>query len=494
MFSNPTVLAVDIGTSSVRALEFDATGRVLSQARRSYPVVSRPGGIEEQDPDLVWDRVREAISEAIADPSRIGAIAFSSQMYGVFGVDGEGRPLGPNLLWSDSRAAAEATAARAELDAEAVARTTGCPISSIYPRYKLRWLSVNEPGQFNSAAKFVSIKDYVLFQLTGRWVTDPSLASASGLLDISRLDWDPEALAWAGVTAERLPEVVPGTSRLPLSNTGLREAWGLNPEVVVVPGGGDGPLANIGSGASRPGEVNIDLGTSGAARIVLDQLPERSDGLWCYCLADRLWVQGGILTNVGNAWDWACTSLVGTDEEAFGRADALLAGAPPGSEGLIFLPFLRAPRSPYWDDSLSGTLHGLRPGHSVGHILRALAESLGYDLAVVLALLAGNGGLRTPLRLTGGLVRNRTLTQVIADVTGRDLVVPSSSEGSAGGAAILGLRALGVIDGLDFTEPAAAATAFTPDPELADLYRDGLLRYQTLVQHMRELPTPRGTA
>ncbi len=488
MSSHPTVLAVDVGTSSVRALEFEATGRVLSQARRSYPVVSRSGGLEEQDPDLVWARVQEAIGEALVDPSRVAALAFSSQMYGVFGVDGSGRPLGPNLLWSDARAAAEATAARAELDGEAVARTTGCPISSIYPRYKLRWLSAHEPEQFTGAAHFVSIKDYVLFQLTGEWTTDPSLASASGLLDIGRLDWDPEALAWAGVSADRLPRIVPGASRLPLANTALRDAWGLGPEVVVVPGGGDGPLANIGSGASGPGEVNIDLGTSGAARVVLDHLPERSAGLWCYCLADGLWVQGGILTNVGNAWDWACTSFIGGGDEAFAQADALLASAAPGADGLLFLPFLRAPRSPYWDDSLSGTLHGLRPAHGTGHILRALAEALGYDLAVVLGLLAGKAGLRPPLRLTGGLVRNRTLTQVIADVTGRELVVPGSSEGSAAGAAILGLRALGLIDGLCFSEPDAPAAVFSPDPAWAGVYRDGLVRYQALVAHMRQLP------
>lgn len=490
------LLAVDIGTSSVRAMAFDPSGRIADRVQASYLTIRPRPYFEEQDPDLVREAVYKTIRELLAsgrlEPSSIAGLCFSSQMYGVFPVDNSGRAAGNNILWSDGRAEAQAERWKIELGPLGFYSETGCPLNSIYPIAKLAWMREREPERFASAARFVSIKDYVAAPLIGEWACDYSMASATGLLDIRRHRWHPEALEAAGVKASRLPVPVSGLERFSLVAGSPLSGTGLPVGLPIFLGGGDGPLANLGSGASSVGAVNIDLGTSGAARALSDTAVTDSEGsLWCFCLTDALWAYGGIVTNVGNAYQWLSSRILGPsgldEAEAYDLLNRLAAEAGPGAGGLLFLPYLRKARSPYWDGRLKGTIYGLTADHGTGHIARALLEAVGFDLRTILFLISARIRTLPHIVFTGGLARSPLMPQLLADVLEREVRTPEDNEGSIAGAALLGFRALELLPSLSFQGEPRRYTSFVPSDDALPVYSKAYRRYATLVQTLREI-------
>lgn len=491
MTSAERVLAVDIGTSSVRAQVFTETGDVLARAKAEYSCSRPRPGHEEQDPDVVRESTFRAMADCVAamrEPASIGAISFSSQLYSVIAVDADGRPLSPSITWADSRAQKEADLIAARSDATALRSGTGCPADSIFPLAKLLWLRTNEPDVFKGARRFVSIKEYVTSVLIGDWAVDTSVASATGLLDIRSGHWLSAALDLAEVEAERLSAPVSGLvpfrlrKNLPIAFSGLR------PDIKVFLGAGDGPLANLGSGAFRPGAVNVDLGTSGAARgITTRPGADEAGGLWCFCLSDDLWVTGGIITNVGNALHWLATTFEPDRpvDESIERFVGLAAEVGPGAAGLSFVPYLRAARSPSWDGRLRGLLHGLRADHGAAHITQALLEAIAYDLKTITTLIDQDEPIAEPLRLTGGLARSPHIAQLVADVCGRHVLVPQNTEGSVAGAALFGLHGMGVLDAFVFDGAPSPTSEYLPDASAEGPYVAGHRRHERLIDMMR---------
>ncbi len=500
-FETRLVLAVDIGTSSVRALAFDAEGAIHARRQIQYPAIRPRPYCEEQNPVLVRNEVCRAIAELLAsgeiDPASVGAIAFSSQMYGIFALDGEDRPLTNNILWSDGRAEAQAEAMKAEQGELWLYPATGCPMNSIYPLAKIAWLREMEPATFAASRRFVSIKEYVAWPFVGEWVIDYSMASATGMLDIRSHAWHPEALAAAGLSPGQLSRPVSGLERFALRADSPLSGLGLPEHVAIFMGGGDGPLANLGSGASGIGAINIDLGTSGAARCIADAATvDESASLWCFCLTKELWAYGGIVTNVGNAYQWLGSNVAGaaglSSDEAYALLNRLAAETAPGAGGLFFLPYLRKARSPYWDGKLKGTMYGLTADHGLGHMARALLEAIAYDLRTIIALMDRRIATLPHIVLTGGLSRSPVIPQLLSDVLGREIRTPRDGEGSVAGAAILALRGIGAIDGLAFRESARPYTTFMPDPDNAAVYEASYRSYTRLVEALRRIDLPEG--
>jgi gluconokinase len=485
-------LAVDIGTSSARAMVFDSSGRVHAMSVKRYGLI-RPGpGMEEQDPELVRRAVLEAIGECLAGedakPEQVGAIAFSSQMYGVFPVDDAGKPLMNNILWSDNRADAQAQAIKEGDKADYLYRTTGCPVDSMYPLSKIRWIRETKSELFKKAARFVSIKEYVLETLAGEWVVDYSLASGAGYFDIAKACWDDEALALAGISGRLLSRLVEAAEAIPFRNRYLLSRWKLPESVRLFSGGGDGPLASLGSGASKPGEINIDLGTSGAARMVTDRpLFDTASGLWCYCLVPGLWTAGGIITNAGNAVQWLATTL-GSGKSLEAELDALVSGAAeiaPGSEGIIFMPYLRKAGAPYWDSCLSGSILGIRPLHDRRHIARALVEAIAFDAAEIVDAIERFSLVRGRIVLTGGLSKSSLAQRLFAGVLGREIDLPQNSEASVAGAALIALKGIDMIKDYVFDTGAEGIVTIIPDPEEVAAYRELREKYRNTVALFR---------
>lgn len=484
---NSYILATDIGTTSVRSMIYDTKGSVHGKAQMLYPTERPEPFFEQQDPELIKKSVYQTMGQCVnsfaGDPSMIGSLAFSSQMYSILAVDAEGVPLTKSILWSDGRAEEEVRQIRQEAGDLGWYERTGCPSSSIFPIAKIRWMKNSLPEVFCAAFKFISIKEYVLYPLLGRYVVDYSMASATGLFDIRNHCWYDRALRSAGITEAQLSEPVSGTRVFEVEDALLLDELGLKSTVRVILAGGDGPLANIGSGACEVGAVNIDLGTSGAARVLTDKaVTDEAGSLWCFCLTDSLWTYGGILSNVGNAFDWIAGNILDQDphhslcEEKSGcrRLSSLATDIPAGADGLIVLPYLRRARSPSWDVRLNGTILNLNANHSLGHLVRALIEAIGYDLLAIITLMSDRVDLGSQMILSGGIARGENIAQIISSILQRPLRTIEHAEASLAGAAILGLYATGMIESLRFdTQTVQPEPTVYPREEEREVYQRG---------------------
>ena len=396
-------------------------------------------------------------------------------MHGLIALDGDGKPLTPLVTWADSRAREQAAELRASGQARELHRRGGTPVHPMTPLTKLLWFARHEPETFAAARSWVGLKDYLLYRLTGRLVTELSSASATGLLDMATRGWNADALALAGITEEQLPPILASTDTLPLAPE-LAERIGLPAGLPVVTGAADGPLGNLGTGALTPGVAGLSLGTSGAIRMVVPEPGVDEQGtLFCYALTDTAWVVGGAISNGGVVVRWAGSALA-PDIEGDVALLELAATVPAGCDGLVMLPYLLAERAPLWDPDLPGAYLGLRRDHTRAHLIRAAVEGVCLQLKVVLDQLDRLHPVES-VRVTGGTFRSPLWRDVMAAALERPLYVVGDAEGTALGAAALGLFALGRADDLggaleQLTDPEAAAPErIDPDPALAAAYR-----------------------
>lgn len=501
------VVGVDIGTTSTKAVAYDVQGRAGVTHSAGYPLEEPSPGYAEQDPDLILAAVLEAVRSVVAQtPGPIAALSFSSAMHSLMGLDADGRPLTASLTWADSRAGTQAERLRASPGGLALHRRTGTPLHPMAPLPKLVWFAEQEPELCRRVASWVGIKEYVLLHLCGRLVTDHSIASATGLLDISRLAWDPEALALAGVVPEQLAELVPTTTVLPGLTPGAAERTGLPASTPVVVGAGDGPLANLGLGAVHPGVVACSIGTSGAMRVMVERASvDPLGGVFCYALTEDRWVVGGAVNNGGIVLAWTGDALApdlgeSPEEELLALAER----APVGSGGLLMLPYLLSERAPHWTSLPRGAYVGLTHEHRREHLVRAALEGVCQQLALVLASMRAAGNEIREVRATGGFARSGLWRQMLADALGMPVSFPAGHEGSSFGAALLGMQALGLVDSIDVAadlvriettvrpDPSSAATLARLQPLFAGLYDALVPTYAALRRLAPELPLHHG--
>lgn len=477
------VIGLDVGTTGVKAAAFGLGTPWCRSAMREYPLLEPVTGEHVQDPAAVIDAATDALASCVAQVERteVVGISVSCGMHGLLALDSDQRPLTPLLTWADARATGEARELHRAGAAAALHRSTGVPVHPMSPLTKLRWFADHEPALYAAARWWVGLKELVLLWLTGQVVTELSSASGSGLLDMASRTWSASALETSGVDPDRLPEIRPTTSTLPLLPSTARTV-GLPAGLPVVLGAGDGPLANVGAGAIDPGVAGLSVGTSGAVRVVADRPRVDARGaLFCYALTDDLWVLGGALGNGGSAVRWVARSLV--PDLADGASDGTLddavldlaATVPPGCDGLVMLPYLLPERAPLWDAEIPGAYLGLANHHTRAHLARAAVEGVCQQLRLVLDALDRAEPV-TSVQATGGAFRSALWRDVLAATLARPLVVVGSERGTALGAAALGLVALGVAptlrDGLaELTDPAAPPPIPVPmDPDSVSVY------------------------
>lgn len=446
------VIGVDIGTTSTKAVAYDSRGRAGPASSVSYPLHETVPNQAEQDPKEILDAVYETVAHVVAGVSRpIAGLSFSSAMHSLVGLDPSGAPVTPSITWADLRASAQAERLLTSPQGLPMHRRTGTPIHPMSPLTKLLWFREQEPKTFEQVGHWAGIKDYLLQQLCGPLVTDHSLASGTGLLDIHELTWDAEALNFAGISVEQLPELVPTTTVLSTLTTEAAARTGLPGETQVVVGAGDGPLANLGLGAVHPGVAACSIGTSGAIRVMVEQPSVDPDGsVFCYALTEGHWVVGGAINNGGVVLQWVGETLAPDLGDEPEELLLELAGqAPVGCGGLIMLPYLLSERAPHWSSLPRGAYVGLSREHTRGHLVRAALEGVCLQLAVVLQAVRDAGNQVWEVRATGGFARSPLWRQMLADVLGIEINFTSAHEGSSFGAALLGMQALDLVDSID---------------------------------------------
>ena len=476
------ILGLDVGTTASKAVAFGITSPWRHMAVREYPLLQPKPHWQVQDPDTVLAAAFSTLAECVAaaDGAETIAISVSTAMHGLIGLNASMRPLTPLITWADGRSHEEARELRVKGLADELRSTSGTPVHPMTPLTKLMWFSRHEPGIADAVRWWVGLKDYVLWRLTGRLVTELSSASGSGLLNLATRTWNPIAVELAGVSLDQLPAVLPTTATIGLSAAAATRL-GLPAGTPVVLGAGDGALGNLGTGAMSAGVAGLSLGTSGAVRMVVPQPHDDPGGaLFCYALTESAWVVGGAVSNGGIVVRWAGSALAPdvrdvaagftVDEQLLAWADQV----PPGSDGLVMLPYLLSERAPLWDPALPGAYLGLHRGHTRAHLVRAAIEGVCLQLSTIVDHLDRIEPV-VSVRATGGAFRSQLWRQVLAAVLDRPLYIGGDAEDTALGAAALGLHALGRCPQLEdalamITGSQPPVDRIDPDPLLVATY------------------------
>lgn len=485
MTAQEFVLGVDIGTTGCKTVAANRQGQILSEGVSYYGITAPRAGWAEQDSREIFDGALASIRQcANGIDGAPRAMCFTGALHSVMPVDARDRALLPALIWADTRSAAQAARLKLEADAHARYTRTGCPSHPMYPLAKLLWLRENAPLVFDAARRFVSLKEFVLAALTGEWRVDESVASGTGLLHLAAHNWDTSALALAGIDRTRLSPAVAATNILGTLRAEYAEQMGVPQNTRVVIGASDAALNNIGAGAVNPKTIVVMIGSSGAVRTITPApILDTRERTWCYILDDARYMVGGAINNAGLALRWFADNFAARaakqDVYEILLAEAETVGA--GAAGLIFLPFLTGERSPNWNAEARGVLFGLSLPHQRAHVARAILEGVCYCLRSVLEAVEEVAGAAVEIRGTGGFVRSKLWTQILANVLNRPLGVQSTTNASALGAAFLGWRALGELgDWNRIAELAPVERIVEPDAAVTPTYDELYQLYQVV--------------
>lgn len=484
-YESKLVISIDIGTTSTKTLAVDYAGKIRGSHSIGYPLLTPQAGYAEQDPDAITEAVVECVARLMEKcglrADDIACVSFSSANHSLIVMDKEGRALTPVITWADLRSAAQAERLRGDGSGLQAYLRTGTPIHPMSPLVKLIWMREERPELFRAAYRYIGIKEYVLYKLFGEYVTEYSMASATGLFSHRTLAWDAGSLELAGIREEQLPRLEPTTHRL----TGLRRAYaermGLSADTPFVLGGQDGVLANLGIGAVTPGVAAVTVGTSSAVRTAVEKpLLEPEGRLFCYALTENCWMIGGPSNNGAIVAQWTAERLFPGQplEEVLPRA----ASVPAGANGLFFLPLLAGERAPFWDGSAKGVMFGLTLAHHETHMLRAAMEGVMFQIAGIVSLMKQCGNEATEIRASGGFARSAVWCQMMADMLGVPVTVPESVESSGLGAAQLGLYAMEGGKGPLLRWDAGGGAIYEPDDRNHRIYRE-LLPFYLNIYH-----------
>ena len=433
------IITVDIGTSSCKVCVFDEEGQILFSTKRDYPAFSPQPGFAEQDPVEIYRNVKQTVKEAVESfpDSSFSAIGFDTMLHSSLLVDREGNPLYPLLNWMDTRSAHEVEEMRDEYQKYGFYKQNAAPLHTIFNPPRVRWFRKNMPELWQKAQKMVTIKDWVLWNITGVLGCDFSTASATGLMDLQKVSWSKDILDWLQLSEDFLPPLCPPENVLPLREGDFSADTGLAPGLPVVWGGGDGPFANLGEGAFREKEMVVTVGSSGAVRMCqLAPVFDPQERGWCYYLADSIWVGGGAINNGGIVYSWV-RDLLNKEAKDF-ELDIR-------RERPLFLPFLTGERSPNWKANARGIVFGLSYFHDFASLMQAAFEGVAFRVRSIYDMLCEIMGKPKRVVLSGGFAQTDKGERVICDVLGREVEVSSLPSASARGAFLVSLKALGEV-------------------------------------------------
>ncbi len=486
------ILAVDIGTTTLKTALYRQDGTLFCEEERHLTLYTPEAGHREHDPTEVWETFQALMSSALklaqSEGHEFAAISLSSYMHSLILVDSEGQPLTQCILWNDARASEEAKALQESPLGLEIYRMSGTPLHPMSPLCKLSHFAKTHPALLQKTCKAVSIKEYIVYRLTGRWLCDLSMASGTGLLDQRRLQWSDLALETAGIERSQLSRLVPTTEIVRDWAPEQVRAFGLERSIPLIMGAGDGPLANLGSRGLASGAAICTIGTSAAVRIVSrEPILDPEGRTFSYILTEETQVAGGALNNGGIAYDWLRKTLRFSE-----HLDPLLAPLDSKEQvqlgaGLIFLPYLSGERAPYWDANLRAAFLGLHHEADALDLLMAGLKGICFAIKDVFAVLTATAQEEVQTVYgNGGFVRSRYWRQLLADILELPLVTLKGGGGPLFGAFVLAQLALGQIPSLQ-----AAEQYFQEEerlePQPSELLRAEFRYYRRAVELNQEL-------
>ncbi len=476
------ILSLDIGTSSLRVLVFDEQGQMLPNigVQVNYEPKTTQDGGAFLDADWLLQQTLRAINAVVEQlgsrVNRIAAVSLCTLWHSVLGVDKDGNPITPFLLWADSRCLNEANELKRKMDERTYQARTGCFLHTNFLPAKLLWFRRNFPEIAERVSRWLSFGEYLHLKLLGTTACSISMASGTGLFNHAMNDWDNETLEAIGITRDQLSPIVnfdplqiPRPSPL-VPRPLLSALW--------FPALGDGACSNIGSGATTPDTAALMVGTTSVMRVMTtDANVNPPFGLWHYRADKNRHLIGGAQSNGGVVFQWLMETLKLPNDW-----EKQLAAMQPDEHRLTILPFLLSERAPEWDASVPSAIFGIRLHHTPLHLLRAFMEAVALRMAIVHELVKEAVPSVQRIVATGGaLVRSLFWTQIFADALGQPITICLEPEASARGSALMALEWMGILGNIS-EAPANWGETIEPKQQNHQRYREALQRQRRLYE------------
>lgn len=494
--SGPSLLGIDLGTSSVKVIVGGLNGHVAVSVTSEYPIQHPQPLHAEQDPNAWWDACVTAVREALGaiPDGEIAAIGLSGQMHGVVMLDRDLRLVAPAIIWPDQRSQRQVQEITERMGAERLYAITGSPLSTGFLAASVRWVQQEAPSKWAQVQMLLLPKDYLRWRMTGVLATDPSDGAGSLLLDEWQRDWSDDMLRLLDLDRSRLPLVQPSDRIGGYLVDDAAAQLGLPAGIPVVTGAADTACGLLGAGAVASDRLLLSISTGGQlVQPVDDVRVDRRGRIHTFCSAlapspgQAGWYQMGATLNAGMALRWLRDSVFGWHyPDAYDVMNVAAENSPPGAQGLLFLPYLVGERSPHMDSTARGAFFGLTLRHGQGDLARAVMEGATFACYDAYRVLAELGVQAQSIILAGGGAKSALWRQIVADVFGMPVQPLLTSEQSALGAVLLAGGGVGLLD-----IPAAArrwaqlGPATAPDPGRHAFYRERFEAFQDLYTRNR---------
>jgi xylulokinase len=480
------VLGIDVLTTATKAVLIDETGAVVSVGTVDYGFETPRPLWSEQDPRLWWDgavgAIRAALHDGGVNGADVTAVGLTGQMHGAVLLDAADAVLRPAILWNDQRTGAQCDAIRERIGAERLIAVTGNDALTGFTAPKLLWVHDAEPDVWRRTRHVLLPKDYVRLRLTGDHAMDKADGSGTLLFDLAARDWSTEVLEGLGIDPAWMPPTSEGPEVTGTVTGDAAMATGLRPGTPVVAGGGDQSANAVGVGAVSVGSVALSLGTSGVVFAPTDHPlfePRGRVHAFCHALAGR-WHMMSVMLSAAGSLRWFRDALA--PGESFEALTAQAAGIAPGSDGLLFLPYLTGERSPHPDPKARGAFVGLTVQHDRRHLTRSVLEGVAFGLRDGMDLML-EAGTPAPDRIvaSGGGTRSGLWRQILADVLRAEIATVATTEGAAYGAGLLAAVGAGWFPTVEDACGALVVANVEAVPGLdADAYPAAHARYREL--------------
>ncbi len=487
----PFILAIDVGTSSVRALLYDVACRVIepekyfgrAQVALETDALGKAVFAAHAVPKAVEEVVDSLLAKLGSTPHKIQAVAIDTFVSSLIGLDSKFNPLTPLYTYADTRSAQDAKELRKLYLVEEVHERTGCMIHSSYLPARLRWEKRINPDRFNSVSHWCSLGSLLSNQFLGCKYVSLSTASWTGLLDRKKLQWDQVWMQELGIRIDQLPAISdfsPGHTSLKAE---WKSRWPSLADSTWFLAIGDGAAANVGSGCIDDRHMALTIGTTAAMRIVTTVVPEKVPlGLWNYRVDAKRPLVGGALTEGGNVHEWLSRNLRLPEAE---ECEKLLLEMPASAHGITMLPFFAGERATGWRDDASAALNGIRLGTRPIDILQAGLEAVALRLGQIYRRLAPLANQEHKILASGGFLQSPAWAQIIANVLGQPITACLEPEATSRGVAWLALEALGFIKN-NATALPELGTTFEPNLKAHQTYLEALLAQEELYKKLLE--------
>lgn len=465
---------MDVGTTATKGVLYDENGKAFFSASKGYPLIQTKIGQAEEDPKVIFDAVQEVIFALTQKADgEIAAISWSSQMHSLIGLDKDNNLLTNSITWADNCAKNVVQDAKKSGLARKIYQKTGMPMHPMAPIYKMLWLKDNEPELFNQVKKWIGIKEYLIFSLTGKLIVDTTMAAGTGMLNLKTLTWDQELLDTLNVKQEQLPEIAQPTEIVAPIKEEYVQKLGIDSDTKIVLGASDGYLSTIGVNAIDSDHFALNVGTSGAVRTIVDQPKiDQNASYFCYPVDKKHYLLGGPVNNGGIVFNWARQTLFDAGETPQDYLD-VAQSAPAGSRNLIFLPYLGGERAPIWDANARGLFVGLTRMHQKPEMARAVIEGIIFNLYDAAFSLIKNTKKPVAINATGGFLKSDFVRQLCADIFNVPIVTMKEQQSGTLAAMFLARQALGINQDLNEIEQFAQEDkVYFPNPKEAVIYQN----------------------